>query len=750
MVEAPTTLPKTRQRRSQRIPLAVRLKMKSLDPKVAFNEVCETMVVNSHGCGLRTTKPVEKGTPVELELVHNKVKTTAHVVMCSPLTPDKKSWELGIELDRPENYWGIQFPPEDWQETAKASRLAADAAPAPAAPAPTAVAAPPAPPQPEPPPVAAASPPPAPTVSAPPVQAAAPGPAPAAKPAAPPPAPPVTAAPQPAAAPVTAAPPPTPPKLAPMPATPSAAAVETIARTVEQELRARAQKISTEFEEQYRQSLGNLFVRLRADLEERARKDWDWWGQETKKEVGDLARQATEQVEQALARGRDFHTATEAQVEEARKLRDYVESVARLVPQTVEQRLQEGLNAVLPRVQARLDEDFSARQAAHLDQLERTLGSLAEKIGADLRQKLLEDSEHNERELLDRVGVHLEEVRAAGAGVREYAQKATHELTHLSEKTLLAAEKRMEELFAHREQQMNARFDQRVQQMQQAASSALRQLGEQAWNSLQQQMRAEFDTRQEKLSQTLRTAQTEAARLESRADELTLRLGPGLDARLDQVVADASARARNEMDRASTQARETHLARLQEDFDRTLQPKLAGAEVALNEVQGAVGSLRADSATLKEQAADLRRELRQTEVTITEKRREFEQFVASTLAETSGEIRGRVRQAVEMAQEPLAHRAQEIRAELERLGESRRADLTEIAQESLDRLDEARTSAEAAVASALETRTREALERFQESADKLVQDSSRRLQSSLDDAFADVTRILREKLGPRS
>jgi gas vesicle protein len=72
------------------------------------------LVVNAHGCALRFPKRLDAGSALRL---HNRGgrQATAYVVVCQPMGPDEKSWLLGASLDRPENFWGLESYPEDWQ-----------------------------------------------------------------------------------------------------------------------------------------------------------------------------------------------------------------------------------------------------------------------------------------------------------------------------------------------------------------------------------------------------------------------------------------------------------------------------------------------------------------------------------------------------------------------------------------------------------------------------------------------------------
>ncbi len=101
-------------RRSSRVPIAVPILVTSLEPGAQFSEVCETMVVNAHGCAMRSSAKLEAGVPLHF---HNQDgrETTAQVVYCKPLGSDRHSWMLGASFEQPENFWGLQTVPKDWK-----------------------------------------------------------------------------------------------------------------------------------------------------------------------------------------------------------------------------------------------------------------------------------------------------------------------------------------------------------------------------------------------------------------------------------------------------------------------------------------------------------------------------------------------------------------------------------------------------------------------------------------------------------
>jgi hypothetical protein len=104
-------------RRSSRVPTSIPILVTSLDPGAHFSEVCETLVVNAHGCALRSHAKLETGVRLHLHSRDGR-DTTAQVVSCQPFGSDSQSWTLGARLERPDNFWGLRNCPKDWAAAA--------------------------------------------------------------------------------------------------------------------------------------------------------------------------------------------------------------------------------------------------------------------------------------------------------------------------------------------------------------------------------------------------------------------------------------------------------------------------------------------------------------------------------------------------------------------------------------------------------------------------------------------------------
>jgi hypothetical protein len=100
-------------RRSSRVPVNVSILVTSLEPGAQFSEVCQTLMVNAHGCAMRSPMKLEAGVPLHFHSQEGR-ETTAQVVYCRPIESDRQGWMLGARFERPENFWGLKSVPKDW------------------------------------------------------------------------------------------------------------------------------------------------------------------------------------------------------------------------------------------------------------------------------------------------------------------------------------------------------------------------------------------------------------------------------------------------------------------------------------------------------------------------------------------------------------------------------------------------------------------------------------------------------------
>jgi hypothetical protein len=102
-------------RRSTRLPLEISVHVTSVDASLGFSAVCQTTLVNAHGCGLISPAALPPGIQVRIEVESAKRSTTAQTVAMVSLGGNPETWLLGLEFDNPGNFWGIEYAPSDWK-----------------------------------------------------------------------------------------------------------------------------------------------------------------------------------------------------------------------------------------------------------------------------------------------------------------------------------------------------------------------------------------------------------------------------------------------------------------------------------------------------------------------------------------------------------------------------------------------------------------------------------------------------------
>jgi hypothetical protein len=99
-------------RRSTRVPLKLVISGHGLSEPLTCDG--ETIVVNRHGALISSTVPLRMGLKIEIHVIITDKRAKAEVVFVHPERP----LVCGIELEKPENVWGLSFAPDDWHEDA--------------------------------------------------------------------------------------------------------------------------------------------------------------------------------------------------------------------------------------------------------------------------------------------------------------------------------------------------------------------------------------------------------------------------------------------------------------------------------------------------------------------------------------------------------------------------------------------------------------------------------------------------------
>jgi hypothetical protein len=106
-----TQLTAERARRSSRVLVSLPLAVSGQKSDGShISGAAETILVNRHGARIRCTVPLETKMEVRVAMLAPYKWRVGQVVWA-----DSGESEYGIELSRPENFWGIYFPPEDWE-----------------------------------------------------------------------------------------------------------------------------------------------------------------------------------------------------------------------------------------------------------------------------------------------------------------------------------------------------------------------------------------------------------------------------------------------------------------------------------------------------------------------------------------------------------------------------------------------------------------------------------------------------------
>jgi len=92
---------------------------------VERHEKATTTMLSRHGARVVLQHTIPVGSEVIVRIPHMQRQQKSRVVWISKSSGDQGPFEAGIELEAAENFWGVQFPPEDW-EVPKRVPLAGD------------------------------------------------------------------------------------------------------------------------------------------------------------------------------------------------------------------------------------------------------------------------------------------------------------------------------------------------------------------------------------------------------------------------------------------------------------------------------------------------------------------------------------------------------------------------------------------------------------------------------------------------
>jgi hypothetical protein len=103
------------RRRSMRVMLsiAVMIRAKNRDGKTFFDEETKTLVVNAHGALIHLRSEVIANEKITITNKATQQSEGCRIVYVGAMQDGKA--QVGIEFDSPApKFWGISFPPADW------------------------------------------------------------------------------------------------------------------------------------------------------------------------------------------------------------------------------------------------------------------------------------------------------------------------------------------------------------------------------------------------------------------------------------------------------------------------------------------------------------------------------------------------------------------------------------------------------------------------------------------------------------
>jgi len=104
-------------RRSTRLSIGIPIAISGTDREGnPFKENTRTVVINKQGAKVVTTNQLSLGAEILIENRALKYSGKAMVVWIGDRRSAKEPVEMGVQLLEASNIWGIEFPPEDWNE----------------------------------------------------------------------------------------------------------------------------------------------------------------------------------------------------------------------------------------------------------------------------------------------------------------------------------------------------------------------------------------------------------------------------------------------------------------------------------------------------------------------------------------------------------------------------------------------------------------------------------------------------------
>jgi hypothetical protein len=498
----------------------------------------------------------------------------------------------------------------------------------------------------------------------------------------------------------------------------------------------------------------------------------------------DLERHQQELAASRQALGADVETLQdragelETRLAEVRQAREFMESLAKGLPDTIQQRIAESVAAAVEKMSGPAQDLFTARVQTEIAALERRMHEVAEQIGASFSGKLAAEAAQRDQQWQSTMTSSLAELQAQAAAIRDEAARVGKELERQREARLSEREQQLRDLIAESQKEAEAFLQRR------AATAA---------TALQQELRQEFEHRQQAVDRARAAAVQQLESLQKRAEELTALVDVEMRKHADDLVEETASDAAKRLDAASKKVCEAHLARAQADVQAMLDGKLkqgtdelvakavaaaraqlqsatddlhrdqlARAEAELDSLLGAIVQQATDAgselrqsvqalqhglAETKTHSDATRRQVEEAQRWLARETEQFQKTVHDTFLQAASELKGRVHQALEMAEEPIGRRGRELQSQLAEVAHQKAEELRGVFEQARTRLQTSAKASEGEAQDALQEQLHQALQSFRDDAAKLAKSSMERWQAALKETLTELPRLLSEKLG---
>ncbi len=118
------------RRRSTRLNVSIPIVLRGKEATGReFRERTRAVALNNHGAKVVTAHQLLPGSELVIENPSAGLAAVGTVVWSGERRTPKDPFEIGVQLAKPGNVWGLEFPPENWQETVSATAAEASAPP---------------------------------------------------------------------------------------------------------------------------------------------------------------------------------------------------------------------------------------------------------------------------------------------------------------------------------------------------------------------------------------------------------------------------------------------------------------------------------------------------------------------------------------------------------------------------------------------------------------------------------------------